>query len=204
MCNENSSLFDEIGISQALLEHDIFKDELMKCDEFKNVKKINFIMPTYLVVESTGEPIYNNSDYIGQETKTVTTPSFRISEDTEFEFSETIDLYMIGQLYKVSDQDSLKNLDCGVWKMPISYDDIDFTPLFNKREIKIIFNPESLQDIIAMENKTIEQIYEERIEPKVKELFLNKNKIDSNTPAKSFLLIRCSERSIKIKEKLEK
>lgn len=198
---ENSSLFDEIGISQELLKHNIFRDDLMKCDEFKNVKKINLLhLPSYLIVESTGEPTYDNVNYVGQKTKAVTAPLYKIDEDTEFEFSEIVDLHIIRSTPKIYDPSVLDNLDAGVWKTPRIYNQTNFIP---SQEIRVKYNPETIQDIISFENKTIEEIYKERIEPKIRELFLNPE-LESNLPHKRSLLIRCSPRSIKIKENIEK
>lgn len=202
LSERSGSWFNEIGLNASLLmKHDEIKAELMKCDEFKNVKKINLLqMPTYIMLESTGEPTYNNVDYIGQKTKAVHIPVYKVDEDTEFEFSEIVDLHTIINTPKIYDPNILENLECGVWKTPRVYNTDSFIP---SQEIRVIFNPETIQDIICLENKTVEEIYKERIEPKVRELFLNRE-IISNLPHRRGLLIRCSKRSIKIKEKTEK
>ncbi len=196
------NLNDINGLNAFSPEHlEMLKGSLMECDEFKNTKKINIVhLPAFLAFEQTGDPVSHDLLLKGVDlkvkTKAVVTATYRLEEDSEFD--EIVDLYMITESPAIYNPECVDNLDTGVWKLPTSYNPENFLP---KNEIRIIYTPEIFTDSTSNHDLSAEQVYINKIEPKVRELFLN-SKNETNIQGLKPLLIRCSPRSIKVKEQV--
>jgi hypothetical protein len=193
------------GMNMATLGPEELKNEmiqkfLLSFDEFKNVKKINALeAPSYLVDTKTGAPIEKDESNLGDKNKvkSYAVPSFiyNPNRDLYFEFNEEIDLYSISLSPKIYNPEELTsfNLGVGTWVMPTMYDPANFTPL---REIKVVFSPEAIQDILGLKNK-------EDGDKEVKKRLLKSfedaidNGLVENVPYSRNIMFRMSERSIK-------
>jgi hypothetical protein len=150
------------GLNMATLGPEELKNEmiqkfLLSFDEFKDVKKINALeAPSYLVDTKTGAPIEKDESNLGDKNKVkpyqVQSYIYNPNRDFNIEFNEEIDLYSISLTSKIYNPEELTsfNLGIGTWVMPVLYNPLDFTPL---REIKVVFSPEAIQDILGLKNK---------------------------------------------------
>lgn len=193
------------GLNMATLGPEELKNEmiqkfLLSFDEFKDVKKINALeAPSYLVDTKTGAPTEKDESNLGDKNKVkpyqVQSYIYNPNRDFNIEFNEEIDLYSISLTSKIYNPEELTsfNLGIGTWVMPVLYNPLDFTPL---REIKVVFSPEAIQDILGLKNK-------EDGDKEVKKRLLKSfedaidNGLVENVPYSRNIMFRISERSIK-------
>lgn len=165
-------------------------DALLATDEFKGVKKINTVWPTYLADSVTQEPLLHKKEFLGSSSvKPMVVESFMVHPNDTNRFNEEIDL--CGVFLSPKMYDPSFNLDYGVWKSPIQYDPNTFTP-YNTITIKY-----SIEDMVNIKqistNEAVQQA-KEIILKKVSEFLESK---ESNYPYKQGVIVRCSPRSIK-------
>ena len=161
--------------------------ELFKCDEFKNVARINYIeLPSYFVDDETGEPISANREFLGGKTTVKKVTDFGIKYNEELALNKIVDIYSIMLQKKfLSSEDITKP---GVWIYPTNYSEDDFNP---KSQIRIIWEPNQLEEVLKIMGKTET--------PKERLMRMFENALDTmepNIPCEYSLVIRCSERSI--------
>lgn len=195
--SEIENFFGPVLGPNVLLNEEVQK-HLLTFEEFKNVKKINVLQfPSYFVNKETGKFANYDEDNLGDKSNyRIALTQTRAISPGEFEFAEEIDIYSIDLTPPMYDLTKLStiNLGPGVWIMPTTYNSVDFTPL---KEIRVVFSPEGLQDIMFDKTKEeVDKILEERILKNVKEALYSK---EPNVPAHRKILIRASERSIIIK-----
>jgi hypothetical protein len=191
-------------LGPELLETDIIQKYLLSLEEFKNVKKINVLkMPTILVDKDTNIPLHMDPDNLGntENSKSYMLPSYAYRPyDNEregkvlIELAEEIDLYLIDLTPPIYDPNALStsSLGPGVWTMPVIFSPENLQPL---KEIKVVYSPESLQDILFDKKpEEVEEILKERIINKVREAL---NTWKPNVPVLRDIIFRCTERSIK-------
>lgn len=190
-------------ITPQLLEKDLIIDYLLSLEDFKNVKKINVVKAPMIIVDKDTEmPLNIDPNNLGDTTNSkmcvVPTYAYRPNaserEENKLEFAEEMDLYSIDLGPSIYDPKELStvSLGPGVWKMPLVYEPDGFLPL---NEIKVIYSPEGLQDILFDKTKEeVDQILEERIIKQVREALKN-GKI--NVPTKRTIMIRATKRSFK-------
>lgn len=162
--------------------------KLFECDEFKRVVRINYIeTPNYLIDKETEEPLGYSRDFLGGETSTKTVQSFRVNQNQDLILNKIVDIYSI-QLVKTFST-SAANIDTpGVWIFPTIYNNETFVP---KQEIRVIWNPEQLQNALAMMGNS------ESVKDRLKRMFEDAlDNMEPNIPCDYSLLIRGSERSI--------
>lgn len=200
---EVDDFFNPIVLGPEILENEEVQKFLLTLDEFKGVKKINILKaPMYLGDAETGIPTELLDDYIGQTSKTksftVPTRAYDPEKEEGFKFPEEIDLYTISLSPRVYDpkKTSAENLGPGVWIMPTLYSPNNFEPY---KEIKIVFSPEKIQDVIAnKEDKSLEEEIKNRIIKNVEKAF--NEGLKENVPYKRVVLFRASDRSFKKNE----
>lgn len=187
-------------LGPKILEKKLIQEYLLGLEEFKNVKKINVLrMPAILVDKDTGIPLHTDDENLGNTSnaKQYVLPNYMYrpyNEENKLELAEEIDLYSIDLTPAIYDPKvlSIAALGPGVWTMPLIYSPENFQPL---REIKVIYSPESLQDILFDKKpEEVEEILKERILNKVKEAL---NNWKPNVPETRGIMFRCTERSIK-------
>lgn len=203
---ENSKLTEFIQeIKRSVnkgLDYDIFNlqilmqylknnpDVLKQFDEFKNVKKINFVdTPIFAADHKTEEPVAADENYLGGPTKPILVETVLLSDSTDL-LNEVVDLYSIDSV-SFYNPDFAKDLPCGVWQHPTKYNPINFAP---NRKIEVIFSLDS----IAGERG----ITKEEAKAQAKKIILKQvsDLIDSeetNVFVPKRIIVRCSPRSIK-------
>lgn len=165
------------------------ESKLFECDEFKNVVRINFLeFPVFVMDKETEEPISSNREFLGGETKVITTSSFNIKPDQEFKFNKYVDIYGITINKRFNGKQDIDKP--GVWIYPKIYNEQTFEP---KNQIRVIWDPDKLQDALKLmgSNETpkerIMRMFESALES-----------MEPNIECDYYLSIRCSERSIVI------
>jgi hypothetical protein len=170
------------GASLRALEKRLFE-----CEEFKNVARINFLdVPTYKIDSDTKEPISLEREYDG-EVELKTTATFKLKQNDEIKLNRYVDIYSL-QLIKVYNTSAV-NLDKpGVWIFPTTYNLETFIP---KNEIRIIWNPEQLQDALMMMGNS------ETSKSRLMRMFEDAlDNMETNIPCEYGLFFRGSERSV--------
>lgn len=183
--NENTSLNKESHISGPVLKS--IEKKLFECEEFKNVVRMNFIdAPVYMVDLDTQEPISLNREYLGGEVKSMQVSTFKFKEGDEIKFNRFIDIYSL-QIVKTYNTSAVNIDKPGVWIFPTIYGE-GFVP---KKEIRIIWSPEQLQDALAMMGKT------ETAKDRLMRMFEDAlDSMEPNIPCEYGLIIRGSQRSV--------
>lgn len=163
-----------------------FEKQLFECDEFKNVVRINFIdLPSYLVDEETGEPISSQREFLGGKTSHKDVITFKIKPDEKIVFNKVVDLYSVQVLKIFNTNETISKP--GVWIYPTTYND-KFEPL---NEIRILWNPEQLQEVL-----NILSVSKETPKERLKRMFDEAlDKMEPNLSCSYVLMVRCSERS---------
>lgn len=131
-----------------------FKERLLKCDEFKNTKKLIIL----------DKPVQKDEDGKFKQTST-------IYIDENIEFGETVYLYNIylgPEEYNTTDL--TKPVKDNITVLPTSYSEEDSTP---KKGLTIFWSPDKKQDYQDSYNKTEEDFVKEKVIDKVKQAFEN-------------------------------
>lgn len=195
--------YNPLTLGPEVLENEDVQNFLLTLDEFKGVKKINILKaPVYLGDAETGIPTELLDDYIGQASKSksfsVPTRAYDPEKESGFKFPEEIDLYNISLSPRVYDPEktNANALGPGVWIMPTLYSPNTFEPY---KEIKVVFSPERIQDVIAnKDNKSLEDEIKKRIIKTIEKAF--DEGLKENVPYKRVVFFRASDRSFKKNE----
>ena len=189
---QSSSFSDDLTMPISGEVLTLMKDKLLTFDEFKGVKKINILpLPIYLVKKGTHTPLTEDKNYLGEDTDTVTTETYKLG-DGESNFGEEIDLLSICLSPKMYDPKDLNNNEIGVRRIPLLYDKESFTP---KEKIEIVWSKEAAQDSNAF-GTLKDEGFKERLMRLFEEALDGKHDI----PAKRGIMVRISPRSLKQKE----
>jgi hypothetical protein len=193
---------DEFNMSTLdanALKEEIVQKKLLSCDEFKNVKKINIIsMPCYHGDLETGQPIEFCDDNLGDKSKAKVFHTVSRNYDPQKHssdiFNEEIDLYCISLSPRIYDPTKItaENLGIGVWVMPTLYHRNSFEPY---KEIRVVFSPETIQDLMSVNKEDLVEIVKTRILKSVEKAI--DEGLKENVPFERTILFRASERSFK-------
>jgi hypothetical protein len=165
------------------------KEILLQCEEFKGVKKLNFLtLPNFMANKKTGDPLepLNRDSLPGEETYSERVVTYKFT--TNLEFNEVVDLYSIGLSPRIYDENFIENLKDGLWSLPQVLGDF-----VSKKEIRFIFSREKLQDMQGLHPETFEQFVNKTVEDFRK--FITSDEV--NVPSKKAIMLRVSPRSIK-------
>lgn len=165
-------------------------DELLKFEEFKNVKKVNVVdYPIYIAKKGSQKPIKTENDYFGGETDTVNTYCRKILDDMVNPFNEEIDIFSLELTLPMIDAAEIEKIrkSYGVWRIPTIYDPLTFNPI---NSIIVNWSPEVPENIGISEKDFRENLINKFIEM-----------LDGkpNIPMKRGIIIRCSPRSFEKK-----
>ncbi len=153
-------------------------------DEFRNVKKINFLNGPTFIADKNGTPLEHSETFIGDTTTFQETVNVLIKEDSIIEFNDEIDIYTLEQMNEIVSID-VETLEAGVWKFPMQQGDSGI----------IIKQRASFLSELGYDNDLMKDRIKKNILKKVEEL-LDSQEI-SNIPLKKNVRIRVSKRSIK-------
>lgn len=173
-------------MAQLKLNPDILK----QFDEFKNVKRINFVeLPIFSADINTEEPINLDGTYLGGPTKEIFVQNLVFGNRVDL-LNEVVDIYSIDTIDSY-DSEANKNLTFGVWQHPIKYNPINFS---SYSKIEVIY---SLENIVGEK-----EISKDEAKKLAKQIILKQvsDLIDSeevNVFRPKSILLRCSPRSIK-------
>lgn len=175
---------------------DLIKNSLLLCDEFSNVKEINLLPYPNFEINQHGIPV--DKDFIGL-VKSDQVQNYKF--DNDLKFNEKIDIFSIIISPPLYDKDIIDSLPEGIHSLPINQNDYisAFSPL---KEIRIKYSPESLQDLISLDNDNL------NFDEKIDKIFLNKIKEliksgEVSIPCRRDLIFRLSSRSIKRTEEFK-
>lgn len=177
----NVKLFDSDGILRGESLKTLVP-ELLKTDEFKDVKKLNIVDYPHWVGNQETEEF--QPDGVG-----ILIHSYKFGY-TSF-FSSIVNLYSITLSPKVYDPNELNKLGKGVWVMPLIAEEPDLEPI---RQIRINYSPKLVQDLknakIADGEAKMKELIFEQLEKALKG--------PPNIPSKRAIIFRCSPKSMKL------
>lgn len=169
---------------------ELIKDRLLECEEFRGVKKINFLAgPTFIGDASNGDPIEMSEDYLGGPTKFYETGTYLSDPEkpVEIELSETVDIYNISTIPQAFELSEIKNLPVGVYLLPSNMYSTMGLDLFARVDF-------GAMAVAGIEYKDARERAKRVILKKMEELL---DSGEPNIPRKYSVKIRMSHRSIK-------